>query len=70
MKRPLILTFDCGTQSTRALLVDKSGGILAKVQKYFEPYYSNRPAMLNKRLKLTGKLLARLHKSCMLNIQS
>ncbi len=51
MKRPLILTFDCGTQSTRALLVDKSGGILAKVQKYFEPYYSTRPGYAEQKIE-------------------
>ena len=32
MKNPLILTFDVGTQSIRALLVDKSGNIVAKEQ--------------------------------------
>jgi len=40
---PLILTFDCGTQSIRALLVDKSGNIAAKEQIAFVPYYSLQP---------------------------
>jgi sugar (pentulose or hexulose) kinase len=41
---PLILTFDIGTQSARALLVGTDGGIAAKAQKVFErPYYSLRP---------------------------
>lgn len=38
---PLILTFDVGTQSTRGMLVDKSGNIVALKQiKYKEAYYS------------------------------
>ncbi|MCX5775253.1 MAG: FGGY-family carbohydrate kinase [Firmicutes bacterium] len=40
---PLVLTFDCGTQSIRALLVDKDGNIVAKEQKPFAPYYSIKP---------------------------
>ena len=41
---PLILTFDIGTQSARALLVEPNGNILAKAQKAFvQPYYSHRP---------------------------
>ena len=31
MKNPLILTFDCGTQSIRCTLVDKQGQIVAMV---------------------------------------
>ena len=39
MDRPLILTYDVGTQSARAILVDKQGSIVDKVQmKYEEPY--------------------------------
>ncbi|MFA5422116.1 MAG: FGGY-family carbohydrate kinase [Bacilli bacterium] len=40
---PLILTFDCGTQSIRALLIDKKGNIVAKEQIAFVPYYSLQP---------------------------
>ena len=40
MTGPLILTFDCGTQSIRALLVDKRGSIVRMVQKHFTPYFS------------------------------
>ena len=40
---PLILTFDCGTQSMRALLVDTSGNVLAKEQVFFPPFYSLEP---------------------------
>lgn len=43
MPEPLILTFDCGTQSTRSLLVDKQGNIVAKEQEKFAPYYSRKP---------------------------
>ena len=32
MNRPLILTYDVGTQSTRAILVDKQGNIVDKEQ--------------------------------------
>jgi sugar (pentulose or hexulose) kinase len=42
MKRPLVLAFDIGTQSTRVMLIDQFGNILHKVQKqYEEPYYSS-----------------------------
>lgn len=40
MKNPLILAFDCGTQSTRALLFNKNGDIVAKSKIVFEPYFS------------------------------
>ena len=40
---PLVLTFDCGTQSIRALIFDKEGNLLAKEQKSFAPYYSLKP---------------------------
>jgi len=43
-KNPLILTFDCGTQSTRALLFDKQGTLIGKSQVRFEkPYLSPKP---------------------------
>ena len=41
---PVVLTIDLGTQSVKALLVDKNGGILHKTQhKYENPYYSKYP---------------------------
>jgi sugar (pentulose or hexulose) kinase len=41
---PLVLTIDLGTQSVRAMLVDKTGNILYKTQhKYEKPYYSLHP---------------------------
>lgn len=41
MNSPLVLTFDCGTQSTRAMLFDKEGELVA-IQKevYAQPYFS------------------------------
>ncbi len=44
MSNPIVLTIDLGTQSTRAILVDKEGNILHKAQhKYEKPYYSAHP---------------------------
>ena len=44
MERPLILTYDVGTQSARAILVDKQGTIVDKEQvKYEEPYFRKHP---------------------------
>ncbi len=44
MLNPLVLTIDLGTQSARAMLVDKAGNILRKTQyKYDKPYYSINP---------------------------
>jgi sugar (pentulose or hexulose) kinase len=46
----LILTFDIGTQSTRALLVNSRGEIIHKVQKIYEtPYYSKQPGWAEQR---------------------
>lgn len=42
--KPLVLTFDIGTQSLRGVIVDDEGTILEKVQKKFEkPYFSLEP---------------------------
>ena len=44
MAVPLILTFDMGTQSARAMLVDPKGNIVQKCQKRYEtPYRSPNP---------------------------
>ena len=44
MEQKVILTFDVGTQSSRALLIDSSGAILGKKQvKYDPPYVSPEP---------------------------
>jgi sugar (pentulose or hexulose) kinase len=50
MNGPLILTFDLGTQSIRALLVNASGDIVHKMQKIFDPpYYSRQPGWAEQR---------------------
>ncbi|MDR1465803.1 MAG: FGGY-family carbohydrate kinase [Oscillospiraceae bacterium] len=47
---PLILTFDMGTQSARALLVDSRGTIVAKAQRVYDPpYYSLQPGWAEQR---------------------
>lgn len=44
MNDPLVLTFDIGTQSMRAILVDRGGNIVEYVQKKYEhPYFSQNP---------------------------
>lgn len=41
---PLVLTFDVGTQSTRAMLVNKKGEVLGKTQREYErAYHSPKP---------------------------
>lgn len=50
MDRALVLTFDVGTQSARAVLVDLSGNILFKAQKQYDPpYYSRNPGWAEQR---------------------
>jgi len=39
----LILSFDAGTQSIRATLVDTSGNIVQIVKRLIEPYFSENP---------------------------
>ena len=47
---PLVLTFDIGTQSARAVLVDDKGNILHKTQHRFEePYFSLNPGWAEQR---------------------
>lgn len=44
MKNPLVLTFDVGTQSARAMLIDTHGEIVAVARRtYEEPYFSLHP---------------------------
>ena len=38
-----ILAIDCGTQSLRALVIDPTGGIVARARVPYEPYVSTRP---------------------------
>ncbi len=39
----ILLSVDCGTQSLRTILFDKSGSIVEKVKIEYEPYYSTKP---------------------------
>lgn len=43
MEQPLILSFDCGSQSVRGLIFDKDGQLLAKKQVSYQPYISLQP---------------------------
>lgn len=38
----IILTFDCGTQSTRAMLFNDKGELIDKIKETFPPYYSTQ----------------------------
>ena len=39
----MILSIDCGTQSTRAILFSFDGEEVDKVQIFYEPYFSSKP---------------------------
>ena len=44
MNDPVVLIFDVGTQSVRAMLINSSGDILHTAQDVYEqPYYSRNP---------------------------
>ncbi|HPB48187.1 MAG TPA: FGGY family carbohydrate kinase, partial [Exilispira sp.] len=43
MEKTNFLTIDCGTQSTRVMIFDKYGNILAKEKIEYEPYFSLKP---------------------------
>ena len=59
MKEPLVLAFDMGTQSIRALLINPQGEILCKAQKAFEPpYFSARPGWAEQKPALYWESLA------------
>jgi sugar (pentulose or hexulose) kinase len=50
MSEPLILSFDMGTQSARALLINSRGDIVHKAQKIYEkPYFSKQPGWAEQR---------------------
>lgn len=76
MENPLVLTFDVGTQSIRALLVNKEGDILGIKQiKYKEPYFSKefgyaevKPDFYFNNLLEAGKSLANENKELMKNV--
>ena len=60
---PLVLTFDCGTQSIRALLVDAHGNIMAKEQKSFTPYYSLKPGYAEQKAEVYRQALSEVSKA-------
>ena len=43
MNNDVILSIDCGTQSIRAIIFDRTGNIIGKKKVEFEPYFSNYP---------------------------
>lgn len=43
MDEKLILTIDCGTQSTRVIIFDEEGEIIAKSKIEYEPYFQVKP---------------------------
>ncbi|MFA7156952.1 MAG: FGGY-family carbohydrate kinase [Bacilli bacterium] len=67
MDNPIVLTFDCGTQSIRALLVDKKGNILAKEQEQFTPYYSLEPGYAEQKPEIYWNALVKVSKNIHLN---
>lgn len=63
MKNPLILTFDIGTQSMRAMFVNKNGEILDIVQeKYEQPYFSKQPNWAEQKPNFYFEVLCRVSK--------
>jgi len=40
-----LLAIDCGTQSTRALIFDLQGNLVARSRVAIEPYYSTAPGL-------------------------
>jgi len=47
---PVVLAIDLGTQSVKAMIIDKNGGILNKTQYVYEsPYYSLHPGWAEQR---------------------
>lgn len=64
---PLVLTFDCGTQSIRALIFDKNGQLLAKEQKSFAPYYSLKPGYTEQKPDVYRQALAEVSNNIHVN---
>lgn len=63
MLDPLVLTIDLGTQSVRAVLTDKTGDILYKVQHKFEkPYYSLQPGWAEQKPDVYWKAICSITK--------
>ncbi len=61
---PLVLTFDMGTQSARAMLVDSSGHIVHKSQiRYAEPYFSRNPGWAEQKADFYWENLCKVSKN-------
>jgi sugar (pentulose or hexulose) kinase len=58
----LILSFDCGTQSTRAMLFDSKGKLVDKVKKTFEPYFSSQEGFAEQDPTLYWEVLCKASK--------
>ena len=64
MDNSLVLTFDVGTQSARAVLVDPAGNILFKAQtQYEQPYYSINPGWAEQRPDFYWEIICQCSKS-------
>ncbi len=64
MDNSLVLTFDVGTQSARAVLVDTAGNILFKAQKQYEqPYYSLNPGWAEQRPDFYWEIICQCSKN-------
>jgi sugar (pentulose or hexulose) kinase len=55
----LILSIDCGTQSTRALIFDRSGHLLDKAKVEYEPYVPGEPGRAEQDAELYWKAACR-----------
>ena len=68
MPSPLALTFDCGTQSLRALLFDKNGNIIDMVTEYYPPYIAQKFGYAEQEASVFVNALCRaslrLHSQC------
>lgn len=58
---PLVLTFDVGTQSARAMLVDRHGNVVGQTQQAYEkPYVSPKPGWAEQDADMYWNLMAEL----------
>jgi len=55
----MILSIDCGTQSTRAILFSLEGEVIDKVQIFYEPYFSSKPGWAEQNAELYWDSLCR-----------
>lgn len=55
----MILSIDCGTQSTRAILFSFDGEVVDKAQVFYEPYVSRKPGWAEQNAELYWKSLCK-----------